>query len=235
MVVAIAAYYAVIGAFDVLAVVIAVELLRKTSAFGGYVTTAAGFGCVVGGTISLAVIGRRWLAPWVVITGLGMGASLVAVSFVGSRVVVSIVVLVAFGTAEGLYELTALMLLQRVSRLDLVGHIFALVEALQMAMLAVGTAMVPLAVELFGSRWATAAIGVLLAIVVVLFCGGDRQGRQERVRSAHRDGGAARHAALRRTARARARYGGAEARRLELPAGEVVVQQGDPGNAYTRW
>ena len=53
------------------------------------------------------------------------------------------------------------MLLQRVSRLDLIAQVFALVEALQMAMLAVGAALVPLAVHLFGSHWAPAAIGVL--------------------------------------------------------------------------
>jgi hypothetical protein len=232
MVVAIAAYYGVIGAFDVLAVVIAVELLRKTSAFGGYVTTAAGFGCVIGGAISLAVIGRRWLAPWVLISGLGMGLSLAAVSFIGSRLIVSIVALVVFGTAEGLYELTALMLLQRVSRLDLVGHIFALVEALQMAMLAVGAAIVPLAVQLFGSRWATAAIGGLLAIVVVVFATGivriDRNARVPLTEMA----------ALRATPLFGALPGPAletvarEARRLEVPSGEVVVVQGDPGNAY---
>ena len=70
-------------------------------------------------------------------------------------------ILVTFGVATATYELTALMLLQRVSRLDIIAQVFALVEALQMAMLAVGAALVPLAVHLFGSHWAPAAIGVL--------------------------------------------------------------------------
>ena len=166
MVLAVAMYYLMIGALDVMAVVIAVELLGKSEAFGGYVTTAVGVGCVIAGSIAVTLIGRRWLSPWVLISALSIGISLVAVSLAGSRLVASMIALVAIGVGEAIYELTALMLLQRVSRLDLLGHVFALVEALQMAMLAVGAAIVPLAVALCGSHWAPAAVGVLFLVLV---------------------------------------------------------------------
>ena len=205
MVLGIAAYYVVIGAFDVLAVVIAVEILDKSEAYAGYLTTACGVGSLIAGGISLAVIGRRWISPWILASSLAIGTTLVLVSTVGARVAAAMVVLVVFGLATAMYELTALMLLQRVSRLDLLGHVFALVEALQMAMLAVGAALVPLAVQLFGSEWAPAAVGVLfVALVAVLaarIVGIDR----DRARSHHRDGGSAGDAAVRRAARSCAR------------------------------
>lgn len=232
MVLAIAVYYVVIGAFDVLAVVIAVELLGESEAYSGYLTTAMGVGCVLAGSAALALIGRRWIAPWILISALVIGASLVGVSLVGSRVAATMLILVAFGGAHTVYELTALMLLQRVSRLDLVGHIFAIVEALQMAMLAIGAALVPLAVQLFGSHGAPAAVGVLfvllvgaLATRVVLI---DRHARvpitEMAVLRAIPLMAALPGPALETVAR--------EARRVSVPAGDVVVRQGEPGHEY---
>jgi Cyclic nucleotide-binding domain/Major Facilitator Superfamily len=232
MVLAVASYYVVIGAIDVLAVVIAVEILGRTEAFSGYLTTVVGVGCVIAGSISLAVIGRRWISPWILTSAVAIGAALVVVSLVGSSVVASMLVLVMFGVAEATYELTALMLLQRVSRLDLIGHIFALVESLQMAMLAVGTAIVPLAVELFGSEWAPAAVGVLFVVMVGAL--------STRIISIDR------HARVPITEMAALRmtplFGGLpgpaletvarEARRIEASTGEIVVRQGDHGTEY---
>jgi hypothetical protein len=229
MVLAVAVYYIVIGALDVLSVVIAVELLGKSAAYSGFLTTAVGVGSLGAGGVALALIGRRWIAPWILISALAIGVTFVGVSLAGSRVVPSILMLVTFGVAATTYELTALMLLQRVSRLDLLGHVFALVESLQMAMLAIGAAIVPLAVNLFGSHWAPAAVGVLfvslvagLATRVVVI---DRHARVPITEMA----------ALRSTPLFGALPGPAletvarEARRVEVAAGDVVVRQGDPG------
>jgi hypothetical protein len=232
MVLAIAAYYLVIGAFDVLAAVIAVELLGKSEAFTGYVTSAAGVGCVIAGSISLLVIGRRWLSPWILSSGFAIGGALVAVSIVGSQLVASMLALVAFGVAEATFELTSLMLLQRVSRLDLIGHVFSFVEALQMAMLAAGAAIVPLVVHWFDSDWAPAGVGVMfmlliaaLATQIVLI---DRHARvpiteMAALRST-RLFGALPGPALETVAR--------EARRIETAAGAAVVRQGELGDEY---
>jgi hypothetical protein len=232
MVMAVAVFYVVIGAFDVLSVVIAVELLNRSEAFSGYVTTAVGAGCVLAGSVSLLVIGRRRLAPWVLVSAAAVGATLVCVSAVGARVPLSLLILVGFGVAQSTYELTSLMLLQRVTRLDLLGHVFSVVEALQMAMLAIGAALVPLAVQLFGSPWAPAAIGILfvalvgmLATRIILI---DRHARVPITEMARLRAtplfGALPGPALETIAR--------ESRRLEVAAGEVVVKQGEPGSEY---
>jgi hypothetical protein len=232
MVIAVAAYYVVIGALDVLAVVIAVELLGKSESYSGFVTTAIGVGCLIAGALTVILIGRRWIAPWILIAGFAIGIALVAVSLAGSAVVASMLILVTFGIATTTYELTALMLLQRVSRLDIIAQVFALVEALQMAMLAVGAALVPLAVDLFGAHWAPAAVGVLFAAFtaiigtsVVLI---DRNARVPITEMA----------ALRATPLFGALPGPAletvarEARRIEAKAGTAVVVQGEPGMEY---
>jgi hypothetical protein len=232
MVLAIAVYYIVIGALDVLSVVIAVELLGKSESYSGYLTTAVGVGSVIAGSITLALIGRRWIAPWILMSAGTIGVTLIAVSLIDWRVAPSVLMLVILGIATTTFELTALMLLQRVSRLDLLGHVFALVESLQMAMLAVGAAIVPLAVELFGSQWAPAAIGVLFMILVAGF------GTRVVIIDRHARVPITEMAALRATPLFGALPGPAletvarEARRVEVSAGDLIVRQGDPGVEY---
>jgi Cyclic nucleotide-binding domain len=232
MVLAVAAYYMVIGALDVLAVVIAVQLLGKSESFAGWVTTAIGVGCIVAGAVTVALIGRRWIAPWVLVSGFAIGLALVAVSLVGSLLGASILLLVAFGVATTTFELTALMLLQRVSRLDLIGQVFALVEALQMAMLAVGAAIVPLAVRWFGSRWSPAAVGVLFIVVVAAM------GTKIVLIDRHARVPITEMAVLRATPLFAALPGPAletvarEARWIEAAAGVEIVRQGDPGMEF---
>jgi MFS family permease len=232
MVLAISAYYVVIGAYDVVSVVIAVEILGRSEAFTGFLTTAAGVGSVIAGAAALAVIGRRWISPWILVSGVATGVTLVLVSVVGAHVAVSMLVLVGFGAATAMYELTALMLLQRVTRLDLLGHVFALVEALQMAMLALGAAIVPLAVKLFGSEWAPGSLGVLfmalLALVATRIVHIDRHARVPITEMATLRAtplfGALPGPALETVAR--------EARRVEVAAGRDVVVQGESGREY---
>src|SRR5262249_40999041 len=128
-----------------------------------------GVGSLFAGGVALALIGRRWIAPWILAAAVTIGVALVGVSLAESRVGPSMVMLVILGVGTTTFELTALTLLQRVSRLDLLGHVFALLESLQMAMLAIGAAIVPLAVDLFGSHWAPAAVGVLFVGLVAGF------------------------------------------------------------------
>ena len=59
------------GAIDVLAVVIAVDQLRRPEAFAGWVTAAFGAGMLVAGLASFAVLGRRRLAPGIIARGVG--------------------------------------------------------------------------------------------------------------------------------------------------------------------
>ena len=232
MVLALAACYFALGALDVLAVVIAVELLGKTEAYSGYLNTTLGVGAVIAGGLGLLLIGRRWIAPWIVISGIAIGVALVGVSFAGSRVAFSMGMLVAVGAATTTFELTSLMLLQRVSRLDLIGHVFALVEALQMMMLAIGVAIVPLAVHLFGAHWTPAAVGMFLVLLAAAL------GMRVVYIDRHARVPVTEMAVLRSTSLFGALPGPAletvarEAQRVEIPAGDVIVQQGDPGVEY---
>ncbi len=220
------------GAVDVLAVVVAVDQLQRPEAFGGWVTAAFGAGMLVAGLASFAVLGRRRLAPGIIAAALGVGASLALVSVVDRRAAAVLILIGSCGLSASLYELTSRMLLQRISGLDVLGHVFSLVEAVQMAMLAVGSASVPFVVHALGTRWAAAGIGGLMVLTVAIL--GPALVRVDR--QAHVP--LTEMAALRATPllaplpaptlETLAR----EARREEVAAGTVVVRRGEPGSDY---
>jgi len=221
-----------IGALDLLAVVMAVDLLGRNEAFAGWVTASFGAGMALTGVVAIAVIGRERLAFGIVGSAIAAGVSLVAVSFVGDRVGALLLLVAACGLAASWYELTSKMLLQRVSRLDLLGHVFCCVEAMQMAMLAVGSASVPFLVRWFGADGAPAGVGALMVVTIAVLTPAliriDRHARVPLTEMAALRGtrlfGPLPAPALETLAR--------EAHRRPVPAGTVLIREGELGAEY---
>ena len=59
----VAAQYVVVGLLDILTVVLAFDVLGLGDSGPGLLTSALGVGAVIGGSASLALVGRRRLAP----------------------------------------------------------------------------------------------------------------------------------------------------------------------------
>ena len=220
------------GALDLLVVVIAVELLDRPEEFGGYLGSAIGLGGIAAALAGVAVIGRRQLASWITTSALVAAAALAAVSLLGDTVAPTLLCMVLCGAGATLYDLMSRMLLQRVTRLDLLGHAFAALECLQLAMLAIGVLTVPVAVALFGSDGAPAAIGALLAVTALLSAPGiasvDRGAQvpitEMALLRSTRLFGPLPGPALESLAR--------EARRFEVTAGTIVLTEGERGDDY---
>ena len=221
-----------VGAVDVLAVVVAVDLLRRPEAFAGWITGAFGAGTLAAGVLSFAVLGRRRLAPGIIAAAALVGASLALVSVADARAGAVLVLLGVCGAGAATLELTSRMLLQRTSGLDVLGHVFSLVEAVQMAMLAVGSATIPFVVRALGTRWAPAGVGLLLVVAILSLSPAlVRVDRQAHVPLTEM-------AALRATPLLAPLPAPAletlarEARRQDIPRGTVVVRRGEQGSDY---
>ena len=188
---------------------------------------------LVAGLASFAVLGRRRLAPGIIGAALGVGASLALVSLVDRRAGAVLILIGACGLSASLYELTSRMLLQRISGLDVLGHVFSLVEAVQMAMLAVGSASVPVRRPRRSARAGRPpGVGALMVLTVAVL--GPALVRVDR--RAHIP--LTEMAALRATPLLAPLPAPAletlarEARRQEVTAGTVVVGRGEPGSDY---
>ena len=154
-----------LGAFNVLLTIIAIDLLGGQESTIGYVAAVAGVGAVVGAGLTSALMGRERLATIYVacrrlVRGLGGGDRVRP----GSVVVLACVVGAGMGWAFVYVE--ALTLAQRLAGDDVMSRVFGVMESTMMASQAAGALVVPLLIAVFGPTAAITACGLGFALVV---------------------------------------------------------------------
>lgn len=162
-----AASYAVIGALDVLTVVLAVSVLDLGDGGAGFLVAAIGAGGVLGSLASAVLVGRRRLAPALVGSALVCGTALVILAAV-TNIVAVLALLAVVGMTRSVLALAGHTLLQRSTPPAALARVFGLVEALNLTGLAIGSIAVPILVAAGGSVAALIGVGAILPVVVLL-------------------------------------------------------------------
>ena len=152
----------VLGALDLLFVMLAVTVLGRSQAWAGYLNSAYGVGAMLAGAVSVFLVGRRLGAPilWAALLMSGTLALIAA----GPDLRWTVVLLVVAGGSQALLNVASRSLLQRSVPAHLLGQVFGLLEALTMAGLALGAVLVPVLVHFGGSVLALAGIAAILPI-----------------------------------------------------------------------
>jgi Cyclic nucleotide-binding domain/Transmembrane secretion effector len=167
LVLLIAAQDVVLGAFDVLAVILAIETLGMGGAGAGYLNAAFGVGAVVGAAAAVTLIGRPRLSPPLI-----AGAVITGLSFVllGAfpTVLGALLLLALAGAGRMIFDVSGRTLLQRTAQPDMLSRTFALLEGLSMGSLAIGSMLVPALVALGGVEAALIGAGALLPALALL-------------------------------------------------------------------
>ena len=153
VIIVLGATFFMVGAFDVLVVVLAVGSIGLGGSGAGYLTAAHGAGAVLGAVASLALIGRARLVPVMVGAALLAAAAFVVLGFETSALVAFTVAAVT-GISRSLLEVSGQTLLQRVTSTELLARVFAFKEALAMAAWALGSISVPIVIAFAGNRGA---------------------------------------------------------------------------------
>jgi hypothetical protein len=225
------AQWVVIGALDILFVVLAVDVLDRGQGWVGYLSMAYGAGGVLAGLAGMALVGRRRLVTpilgGVILIGAALGLSALAPTAAATVVLLTIV-----GGGRALFNLATRTLLQRAVPAEVVGRVFGVAEAFAMAGLAVGSAIVPLLVAVGGT--VAAVLGTAAILPLVALVGGRALFALD----------AAAHVpiveiALLRSLRifhalpAPALEGLARSMEpVELAAGDVLIREGEPGDRF---
>ena len=161
------AQWVVIGALDLLFVVLAVDVLGAGEGWVGYLNTAYAAGGVVAGAVGIVLLGRsRLVVP--ILGGVGLTGAALAATTLSASTTATVLLLAAVGGGRVLFAVATQSLLQRAVPADVVGRVFGAVEALAMAGLAVGSLLVPLLSAAGGPVAAvlgTAAVLPLVALV----------------------------------------------------------------------
>ena len=223
--------FLLIGALDVLFVVIAVDVLELGGSGAGYLNAAFGAGGVIGIVATVRLVGRPRLSPPIVVAALVWSAALVGVGLWHHVGAVFVLFAVA-GAARGLLDVAGRSLLQRTARTDVLARIFGLLETLDAIGLAVGSLLAPALVALLGPEHAIAGLAAVLPVVLLL-------SRRELARLEERADVPVVEVALLRSVPIFTSLGAPSleglARRLtplELGPGEVIIREGTPGERY---
>lgn len=226
-----AAQYAIVGALDLLFVVLAINELGMGQAGAGYLTAAFGAGGLAAAVVTAALIGRRRLAPALI-----GGAALASVALVALAALPPVggafLLVAAAGLGRTVLDVTGRTLLQRTSPPTVLAGVFGILESLLNAGLALGSVLVPLLIWLGGVQVALIGTAGLLVILLVI------TGRQLWIVDSQADVPLTEIYLLRSIPL----FAGLPApaletlarslERVQVPGGSVLIRQGDPGDRY---
>ena len=153
---------AVVGALDLLFVILAVTVLGRSQAWVGYLNSAYGVGAILAATVSVLLVGRRLGGPIAGSALLLSGALAALVADLGLAGTVALLTLA--GASRALLDVASRSLLQRSVPAQSLGQVFGLLEGLTMAGLAIGSVLVPVLVHLGGSRLAMLGVAAVLPL-----------------------------------------------------------------------
>jgi Na+/melibiose symporter-like transporter len=226
-----AAQYAIVGALDLLFVVLAINVLGMGQAGAGYLTAAFGAGGLAAAVVTAGLIGGRRLAP-ALIGGAAL-ASLALMALAALPPVAGAFLLVAAaGLGRTVLDVSGRTLLQRTSPPAVLAGVFGILESLLNAGLAVGSVLVPLLIWLGGVQVAlVGTAGLLVALLAIT-------GRQLWIVDSQADVPLTEIYLLRSIPLFAALPAPAvetlarSLERMSVPGGSVLIRQGDPGDRY---
>ncbi|MGH8927766.1 MAG: cyclic nucleotide-binding domain-containing protein [Acidimicrobiia bacterium] len=157
--------FLVLGALDILIVVLGLEVLRLDDSGPGTLASGLGIGGLVGAAGTAMLVNRRRMAPAVVggLVGLGLPLALIAVLAYGLAPAFALLALA--GAGKSFVDVAGRTLLQRITPDRVLARVFGLQESLMMAGLAVGAAVAPVLIGWSSGRGAFFIMGALVIAV----------------------------------------------------------------------
>ncbi len=222
----------VIGALDVLTVVLAYGVLSMGPAGPGVLSAAVGVGGLLGAAATVTLIGRERLAPAFFLGVVAVGVPIALVAF-ASGPVAALLLLGVAGVGKSFFDVTARTLLQRSVDDDVLARVFGVQEGLAMAALAIGSVLAPLLVAWLGVDATFMIAGLSLPMVALVVV--------RRVRSVDREAALSDPAdvALLRQTPIFGPLGLASIERvarnlipIQVAPGDIVIREGDEGDRF---
>jgi MFS family permease len=149
-------------------VVFAFDLLDQGEAGVGYLNSAVGVGALLGGILTLSLVGVRRLSPPFALGVLGWGVPLILLG-AWPEFGVALALLAVVGVANSVVDVAGFTLVQRAVPDDVLARVFGIIQMLWLLSLGLGAILAPAIVGLAGIQWALALSGSFLVVLVALF------------------------------------------------------------------
>jgi hypothetical protein len=154
------------GVLEVMLVLVALQLLHGSNATLGWLNTAVGIGSIAGAFVVAILATRRRLAGGFAI-GLLLSSLPIAATAAISSLPPALVLVGVIGVGAVFCQVNGVTLLQRSAENEVMGRVFAVLECVMLAGLAVGSIAAPGIVNLLGLHGALIASGVFVPVLVV--------------------------------------------------------------------
>jgi MFS family permease len=224
-------YFVLIGALDLLCVILALDYLHMGPGGPGFLNAALGGGALLAGFVTAFLVGRRHLVNTLVVT---LSVAVLALALIGAIPSVAPVILLigTVGLAGAVFDVTSRTLLQRSAPSDALAGSFSILEALMDTGLAVGAVLVRVAIGIGGLKAALFAPAVIALLLIA--------GLWRRIKKV--DASATVPQVEIQLLRSISIFAALPAPSLEgiardldaltVPQGTVVIKEGDPGDCY---
>ena len=219
------------GATDVLFVLLALDVLGIGDAGAAVLGAAMGFGSILGGVAAFTLVGRRRLAPVLLIGSLLLGGSCVVLGLGPGPAITALVIAVG-GIGGTTLDIAGRTILQRVADPRTLTRVLGTLEGLGILALALGSLTAPWIAEASSVPVALAVTGLVLPVTFLLL-------RSPLVAIDRKVRVPVRELALLRFDRIlsplpapKLEAVASGARWLTLEAGEVLIREGDRGDRY---
>ena len=156
----------VAGMFNVLVVVVAIQVLDLGTPGVGLLDGMVGVGALLAVVVAAGLAGRQRLAGYFGIGLLLWGLPLALAGAVTETAVV-IVLFVLVGVGNTLVDVSGITLMQRSAPDEVLGRVFGAFEALAVLSMGIGSLLAPLLVSAVGARGALVVAGLILPAVLV--------------------------------------------------------------------
>jgi len=159
--------YILVGALDVLYVVLAITTLDMGEAGAGYLNSAFGLGGLIGVAVTATLVARRRLAPALVAAVVTAALALGLLGIIPTVFTAFVLITVA-GVSRSVFDVMGRILLQRAAPPHVMGQVFALLESLMNAGLVIGAIFAPILIGLSGASAALLGTALVLLAFVAL-------------------------------------------------------------------
>ena len=157
----------VAGAFNVLIVVTALQLLDVGAGGLGAFNSAVGIGGLLGAVVAALLVSREGIVRHFALGMLLWGIPIALIGLFPNSTL-ALVFLVFIGIGNTLVDVAALTLLQRVVPDEVLARVFGAVSSLSVLTLGLGALLAPLLIDQIGIRASLIVTGALLPVLTVL-------------------------------------------------------------------
>jgi len=222
---------AVRGALNVFTVVLALGLLDTGDQGVAALSAAVGAGGLIGSVGVSLLVGSRHLGAWLAVALVLWGAPFTLIGLAPTELA-AFVLLAVVGLGNAIIDVPLFTLPVRLASDVVLARVFGVFEALVALGVGVGSVLTPVLISLAGLRGALVGTGLLLPLLAVLCW--RRLGALDARMSVHDDEIAVLRNApmLGQLPVASIEYLASQMRRLTIPAGALLFEQGDAGNGF---